>query len=145
LIGSCKSRQSGQRISIDTAVEGLGRVGRLVEGDRRLQYKYSQGTANHGGGVFEMVGFRKIYSLKVQDALPEGTTFAEFVVNTRGFAAKDRAEALRIWLEQQVVGEEFGTFDGSKEELEVIAECMQGTAFVVRAGAHLTSSSVKLA
>jgi hypothetical protein len=81
--------------------------------------------------------------LSVRDALIEGTTFAEFVCNTRGFAAEERAEALRIWLEQQVAGERLASFEGTKEELEIITDYAHGERTFLINQAWLTAYSVK--
>jgi hypothetical protein len=62
----------------------------------------------------------------VRDALVAGTTFAEFVVNTRGFAVEDQAEALRVWVQQQRWGGETVSFEGTREEVQVIVDNIDG-------------------
>jgi hypothetical protein len=61
----------------------------------------------------------------VQDALLLGTTFSEFVFNTR-YLGEDRAEALLAWLEKQAVGVQSAPFEGTAEELEVITRHIEG-------------------
>jgi hypothetical protein len=53
------------------------------------------------------------------------TTFAELLQNRRGFA-EDRAEALRVWLQLQPVGEQLEIFEGTKDEVEAIIEFAHG-------------------
>ena len=82
--------------------------------------------------------------LLVQEALLSGTTFAEFVENTRCFAVReDRAEALRAWLRKQgATGEGPSCFAGSEEELGRITECMGSECGWHVHGTALTASSV---
>jgi hypothetical protein len=76
--------------------------------------------------------------LSVRDALVAGTTFVELVHNTRGFAAADRADALRLWVQQQPAGGQLVPFEGTVEELEVILDYMKGEDLSTVVRARLT-------
>jgi hypothetical protein len=71
----------------------------------------------------------------VRDTLVAGTTFVELVHNKRGFPAADRADALRLWVQQQPAGGQLVPFEGPVEELEVILDYVNGenNSTVVRA------------
>jgi hypothetical protein len=62
----------------------------------------------------------------VRGAPVVATMFEEFVCNTSGYEVVDRAEALRLWLQRQQVGQQLARFEGTKEELEVITDYAQG-------------------
>jgi hypothetical protein len=68
--------------------------------------------------------------LMVQDALLVGTTFAQFVSNTRylGFGEK-RAHALQAWLGMQCVGDSAEPFTGTAEELRMLSDHMESQLF----------------
>jgi hypothetical protein len=76
--------------------------------------------------------------LLVRDVLPEGTTFAVFVRNTRGFRAEGRVDALHMWLQQQPVGKLLATFEGTEEELEVLLKHVKGKRKFTSSDARLT-------
>jgi hypothetical protein len=56
--------------------------------------------------------------------------FTEFVQSTRCLTAEDRAEALRAWLNEQVLGQRVVVFDGSEESLKVITVYVEGKGYV---------------
>jgi hypothetical protein len=71
--------------------------------------------------------------LQVHSWLVSGTTFAEFVVNTRYFG-EARVGALRIWLDKQVVGVRLAPFEGTEDELGVIMDSIKGMAYPFECG-----------
>jgi hypothetical protein len=71
-----------------------------------------------------------------------GTTFSQFVYNTRCFR-EDRADALRSWVMLQALGEQLVPFEGTKEELDVVVDYAHGNYLVRRDGVLLTAGSVE--
>jgi hypothetical protein len=67
---------------------------------------------------------------QVDGELVVGTTFAEFVENTRCFG-EERGEILLAWLGKQPVEEDLVPFDGTVEELDVVRGHVQGMPCVV--------------
>jgi hypothetical protein len=81
-----------------------------------------------------MVSLPAEVCLLVQDALVAGTTFSEFVYNTRCFG-ENRADVLRAWVCAQVIGQWLVPFSGSREELEVLISNADGKRMVPCKGA----------
>jgi hypothetical protein len=61
----------------------------------------------------------------VLEALVSGTTFSEFVWNTRCLG-EARRFALKAWLRQQAATDTLCGFEGTKEQLSVLLDYVQG-------------------
>jgi hypothetical protein len=88
----------------------------------------------------DCVGSADVF-LYVVEALVAGTTFSEFVHNTR-FLGRKRQWALELWLRRQPVGKPLSRFEGSAEELQVVSDHIAGTSRVVCRRSVLTAGSV---
>jgi hypothetical protein len=71
--------------------------------------------------------------LCVRDALMEETTFPELVEYISGLSAEHAKKVLVSWVQVQRVGKLLAEFEGTAEELSVLAEHVECTYSVIKA------------
>jgi hypothetical protein len=81
--------------------------------------------------------------LVVEDCFVSGTTFAEWVVDTQGFAGFGKREALFVrWLKMQPRGQPLDSFVGTLEELAFVRDHIHRKQTVCTVDHHVNSKTV---